>query len=592
MGKWLARRTLEVVGIALLLLALLFSTWFVMSKINVKKYTDFSSMPTQNALVIHNSSDAKAEPTYRQIKTAMDFSKIAYREMDIIKDNTLPDLGSYTSLVMVVSDIGALSDSSIEKINTFVGEGGGLLVAYPVWHSSFEETFGLQTGGTPAAQQMNEGINFTGDLLPGIEGLVVEADDVSPYTTLGLSVDPEAVYLIASSESSGHPLVWSRRYKNGYVVYWNNNLLARKEFRGLFVQSFLAGQPAAAVALVNFATVDVRNFPAPITSERVNFYDSAWMPDMLFLGQRYLRTGHYAFGVVFSDSDDAGGGEYDFSGWEAASIETNRQQVPFLPYAAEQLAQKHELALGGYNSALLASDTGALEAVRERWEADNLGDTPHTYMPPIYAYSKEGLDAVRQVYPDMVAVKGYAFGEYESGGMREFGPEPWNGGLYAIPCWSEGYSLDGMEKLKALSELWSAGAWTHCIDAGVTPGDWKSNGSSHDGLYYDLEAAFSFMEDNYPWLRFTGSEEARKSLELYDLTRATFTFDRPYQFKAEFKGGPAYIAIRINDGRKVALTTFNNFQVIHFYEGHNYNLYILRATGEESTVGLVMPSWE
>jgi hypothetical protein len=233
---------------------------------------------------------------------------------------------------------------------------------------------------------------------------------------------------------------------------------------------------------------------------------------------------------------------------------------------------------------------------------------PVTYVAPNNLFDAAGLEALHRAFPSVKVVAGTAFAPFAEGGGREFGPEPWNENFFAFPRWTDGYALNSETRLTFLSEVGMFGLWSHFVhpdDVINTPTNyphdipedtrnpkelpWRGEKTGKNGMYYGLIKLLDYVSENYPWLRHMTTKEAYYEFQDYLPTQVTYDFSNPKELVVSYKGKPGYFCVRLNDGRKVDLTALHNAQVVHVYEGDGYNLYILRAIGEEVRVGLVAP---
>jgi hypothetical protein len=290
---------------------------------------------------------------------------------------------------------------------------------------------------------------------------------------------------------------------------------------------------------------------------------------------------------------------WDFDEWERATVEVEGQEVPFCTYMAYQAGRGgHELALQGYNRQPLRLDlwdnsednvTAALEAVTQRWQQDSLGTLPVTYVPPGGIYDEAGLDALHKAWPSVKVVGSHAFGAFEEGGGREFGPEPWNEAIFTVPRWTGGYASGSYTRLLALSELNTFGAWTHYVSPDDVS-DSTGNTPWRDGMYDQLDELLDWSEEHHPWLRWMTTADAYPELLNYFDTDATYTFEKAYQVTITFSGHPTYALLRLNDGRKLDMSSVINAQIVSYYKGEGYYQYVLRATDREVRLGLLIPA--
>ena len=590
----------------------------VVNKVAFQPQPMYTGLPPQKVLLVHESTDGDSRTTYDQVVTSLDYAKIAHEDVDVgeIQFSSLED---YTAIVIATESLSHLGEGDALKIKEYVAGGGGLAVFARARHPVLDEVFGISGRRTPGEVVVSTGIHFAGDLLPGLEGLRIEAQDTGTFESL--DVTPlDGVEILATTGDGGLPLVWRHKFGQGRVIYWNNDLLASKAFRGLAVQSVMAVHSGAVMSLVNVGLFHVDGFPAPPPAgplpqplpeaERgaLDFIYQRWFPDMIGLAHKYGLK--YTWLTTFSSStgseqsrDERTEPPWDFAEWEEATIEIEGHEVPFCTYVAYQSVRSgHELALQGYNRRPLLLDragytwasseddvTAALEAVGQRWQQDSLGPLPVTCVPPDGLYDESGLAVLAAALPSVEVVGSHAFGAFAKGGEREFGPEPWDENLFTIPRWTSGYANQSYTRLLALSELNTFGAWTHYVrldDVFDSDADTPWRG----GMYDQLDELLGWSEEHYPWLRHLTTAEAYPELLNYFDTGATYTFEKAYRVTITFSNHPTYLLLRLNDGRRLDMNSVVNAQIVSYYEGEGYYQYVLRGLAQEVRLGLLIPT--
>ena len=575
----------------------------VVNKVTFQPRPTYAGLPPQKVLLVHDGTDGASGMTYDQVAIGLDYAKIAHEDVDV-GEIQFVSLEDYTAIVIVTESLSRLGEAEALKIKEYVAEGGGLAVFARARNPALDEVFGISGRRTSGEVAVSTGIHFVGDLLPGLEGLRIEAQDTGTFKALDVTT-LDSVEIFATTGDGGLPLVWRQKFGQGRVIYWNNDLLASKAFRGLAVQSVMAVHSGAVMSLVNAGIFHVDGFPAPPpagVTDAAEFIYQQWFPDMIGLARKYGLK--YTWLTTFS-RDDRTEPPWDFDEWEEATVEIEGHEVPFCAYMAYQSVRGgHELALQGYDCRPLLLNragytwanseddvTAALEAAGQRWQQDSLGPLPVTYVPPYGRYDEAGLVALRTALPSVNIVGSCAFGAFEEGGEREFGPEPWDENLFTVPRWTDGYAGGSYTRLLALSELNTFGAWTHYVrlddvfeaDA-HTP--WRG------GMYDQLDELLGWSEEHYPWLRHLTTAEAYPELLNYFDTDATYTFDEAYQVTITFSNHPTYLLLRLNDGRMLDMNSVVNAQIVSYYEGEGYYQYVLRGLDEQVCLGLLIPTTE
>lgn len=616
-GVWLLR-FLQVLFFAPLLLV---GYYLLDQQIVEPKPPVFASAPQQRILVVHNSDDVYAEQAFGNAIRALDYARLSYDELDLADAMAWPDLEPYSTLMFVTELLGGIDETQAGRIADYVAGGGGLAVIYRGWNHHLTSLFGMQTQAEyPEFIEGEGGLNFEADFFPGIKGLKLSEKTVADLSPYQVELQPEARVLATSG--TGRPILWLYRHGGGRVLFWNTVFLAEKEARGLIVQSVMIAQGLGVLPIANFATVQIDDFPAAISTKKiepikteydmtlVEFYDKVWFPDMMEIARRYGVV--YTFLIPFNYNDLVQP-PFDFREWEHAELEVDGQRLFYSVYVSHLAAQRHELGLHGYNHISLTAENwpseedmvAALQAAWKRWDEDNLGPHPITYVPPNNIYDEAGARALTKGFPSLRILAGIYTGRFEEGGDREFGPEPWNPQLFDIPRVTFGYNLTPRYRYTMLSELGMMGIWTtfiHPDDVVHTPANyphspyhrnpnywpWRGdNTGEKNGFYYRFQHWLDFVEANYPWLRFTRTDESYDLLRLHLLNQVTVNL-KPHEVVVRMST-PTYFQVRINDGRRIFLNDLQGAQFVHVYHGEGYTLYTLRAVKNEVRLRLLMP---
>jgi hypothetical protein len=582
----------------------------------------FASAPQQRILMVHNSTDVYGEETFANAVRALDYARLNHDDLDLANAGMWPDLDQYSSLVFVTELLNSIDETQAQQIADYVAAGGGLAVVYRAWNPHLATLFGMEGGAKyPELIEGEGGLRFQADLFPGVKGLDLSEKTVPDLSSFDVALQRDVKVLARSG--TGRPVVWLYRHGQGRVIYWNTVFLTEKEARGFIVQSVLNAQGLGVLPIANFATLHVDDFPASVSTEKiepvkteydltlVDFYDQVWFPDMMDVARRYGLV--FTFLIPFNYNDRVAP-PFDFREWEHADVHVDNQPLFFSPYVAHLAAQKHELGLHGYNHISLTlkdwpdeeNMVAALQAAWKRWDEDNLGPHPITYVPPNNIYDEAGARALTEGFPSLRILAGIYTGRFEAGGNREFGPEPWNPELLDIPRVTFGYNLTPRYRYAMVSELGMMGVWTHFMhpdDVIHTPANyphspyhrnpnywpWRGDYTGQkNGFYYHFLRWLDFAQTTYPWLRYTRTDEAFDILRLHLKNQVAVDL-KPYEVILH-TSTPTYFQVRINDGRRIFLNDLQGAQFIHVYHGEGYKLYTLRGVKNEVHLKLVMPA--
>lgn len=613
-------RAIPVLAVGMLLLAVYHR---VPEHTTFEPFDIFTTAPRQHLLVVHHSADTFGQLAYENSVQALEYAHLSHESLDLATTTAWPDLSHYSAILLVTELLPEIDPAQAERISTYVADGGGLVVVYRGWNPDLTDLFGFtEVEGRPALLPDSEGgLIFHTNLFPGVEGLVLGSDTANGHVPYDVAPQPDA-QIIASS-ATDRPLAWLRRHKQGRVLFWNTAMLASKNTRGLIVQSVANVQRVTLLPIANVATVQIDDFPAgfadehlePVASEydlsTLDFYSQVWYPDMIKIARSYGLA--YTFLIPFNYNDRTTP-PFDFQQWEQATISLDGQEMPYGRYATHIATQRDEIGLHGYNHLPLTLKNwgsrdkmmAALEATARQWETEDLGDLPTTYVPPHNRYDEAGAQSLTKAMPSLKIISGlYNSGLFEEGGNREFGPEPWNPDLFAIPRATSGYNMDAGQRFSMLSELGTMGVWTHFLHADdifETPENmpettghrnpegwlWRGDHSGQqNGFYYRFRRWLNFVQEHYPWLRYVETTEARALLQTYLANDITVDL-KPYAISLQ-STDPTFFQVRINDDRRINLNTLDGAQFIHLYEEDGYKIYTMRAVRETVHLQLLIP---
>ncbi len=583
--------------------------------------TVFASAPRQRVLIVHNATDKYGEMAYANAVRALDYARLNHDDLDLAAGHPWPELGQYSTLLFATEFLDQIGQAEVGRILDYVNDGGGLAVVFRGWNPQLAPLFGIDAGAEyPDLIEDEGGLSFAYDFFPGVKGLTLSEKSVQALSFFDVELLPEA-QLIASS-GAGKPIAWLHHHGRGRVIFWNTSLLAEKNARGFIVQSVLNVQGLGVLPIANFATMHVDDFPAAISTDKleplkteydmnmVAFFDQVWFPDMMEIARQYGLV--YTWLIPFNYNGVIEP-PFDFREWKHAKIDIDGQSVLYSVYASHLAAQGHELGFHGYNHVSLTAENWpseermvtALQAAAKRWEADNLGPQPTTYVPPNNLYDATGARALTQAFPSLKVLAGIYTGPFERGGNREFSPEPWNPQLFNIPRVTSGYRMTPRYRFAMISELGMMGIWTHFIhpdDVIHTPENyphdayhrnpksWPWHGDhtgEKNGFYYRFLRWLDFAQATYPWLRYVRTDEAHYLLRAH-LKNQVVVELKPHETAVRTAPG-SYFQVRISDGRRLNLNRLQGAQFVHLHQGEGYTLYTLRALKGEVSLKLLIP---
>ena len=538
--------------------------WFVLaisqalllsSKLALAQSGNSVTLPKTSVLVLFDSSDPYGQRCFQQTLISLRYGRIPYRSVDLSKTSSLPLLDEFSSVLITTEMIWKLDVPSCRSLEAFVRSGGGLAVLFRGWNPELGDLFGIRDHGTLEIDSVrSRGLIFTRDFLPGIKGITINDVLLTDISSFALDLD-STDNVFATTWTGKYPVAWYRRYGEGKVIYWNASLLAEKIYRGFMIGTIGAIQPFTATLIMDLSTVCLDDFPLPASNQKpepiktefdqtsTQFYYLRWYPDMMSLSKLFGIK--YTTALIFNYAEMTSP-PYTFVEWSRSDIEVAGKPINAAIWTARQNSRVNEMAFHGHNHlplveknwGTIANMELALKAAKRRWEMDNLGPEPTSYIPPMNVIDSVGLNALLTVFPKIRVVASQYLGTFDKGQRREFGLDPWNKNITDIPRMTSGYVMDDFNKMETISMIHTFGAWNHFVhpdDVIPTPGRYQENvredenvdaagwydKPKDDGLFYRFKTWLQFIKDHYPWLRSETLTEARDIVLDYVATAST-----------------------------------------------------------------------
>ncbi len=742
-----------------------------------------ASTPEQFILYVHDSGDSFDKDIFETTTRTLHYSRLKYDTLDLDKAQIWPRLDQYSAILFVAESLDKIGNLQAPHILEYVANGGGVAVTYRGWNPRLAPLFGYRAGTRAEFFEKYEtetGVHFIADFFPGVKGLSLSREIVPGHALYNLPLSLESQTRVVATSDSGRPLAWMNQYGQGRTIFWNTDFLTTRDARGFVIQSVQSVQPVAVLPIANFATYQIDDFPAAVSTQKiepikteydmtmVDFYNTVWVPDMMEVSQRYNIP--YTFFIPFNYNPYIEP-EFDFKEWDHAKIEVDNQELTYSIYISHLVAQQHELGLHGYNHVSLlvapnywiperdvgdwlyaqnlldawqivtayetlellsaqeqarslsaeertekeeateviakavetkiteidslveadkiieeltakerqkieltpkevsvknvahqkidkAGDAKLIEAYEivslpeeeiaaiavgqaqttvvdageqqisqaattaaemeqqaednmvlalatasQRWDEDNLGPQPVSYVPPNNIFHPAGTRALLRGFPTLKIMAGVYTGHFDTGGEREYGPEVWNADFFAIPRITAEYTLTPSSRFTMISMLSLMGVWTHFVhpdDVFHTPENyplssfhrnpnslpWRGDHTGNkDGYYYHVIEWLDFNEENFPWLRYTYTNESFDILKTHLENHVTVRLSPD---ELELLGNdPSYYFVRVNNGQRIDLTALGGAQFLDVHQGEGYRLYTLRGVKKEVTLKLL-----
>ena len=577
---------------------------------------DVAPLAPQVLLVV-DSADPYASAAAAQARFALARARVPSAEHDLAGPAPLPPLGPYAAVLTAAERLNAISADGADRLAAFVDGGGGLGVLYRGWSPALSDLLGFSGSAPPPFSTLPETLRTAVALMPGEDGLVLQAGarfafDAAPQRSCRSIADRVSGGAVRGSGG------WTCPRGAGRVVFWNHTAFTSKVYRGHVLQTLALVHPAHARPVAAWATVFLDDFPSPASNAEIGspwerhgqtpaeFYARRWYPDMVVLaegaGLVYTSTAIYAYNGRTRPP-------FPVTEWLAGRVREGRGVVPYSPWIMSVDARRSEVALHGYNHQPLTTEVWggpepmrqALAVARRRWLVEGVAPLPQTYVPPMNRVDSVGLAALRGVFPEITTVASVYTDAPESGGGREFGPEPWAPELYALPRNTAGFLMTDAERLKMLSVLHTVGAWNHFVhpDEVYPNADREANyrqaglpsptalgwDETDESLLPSFRRWVAFAEAHYPWLDGLAAQDAARRMRAFDALRVSWTSSRA--------DGRRQLAVSASRAGQTfltwaapgeALASVDGGRVLDAWHGPLLSQYVVRADGPEMTL--------
>ena len=576
-----------------------------------RQWNFFQKRQKQQFLIVIDSKEKGSKNLVNNLINTLESSRLEYTLLDLAKSFGWPPFKDFSCVVFSTSQLENLSQKKIQGISTYIYSGGGFVSIFPAFNKALSSAIGFSVNEKEFDSCTNIhsslGVSFADDLFPGLKGLSANLPGAEAHYDFPLS-ETAGVKIIAQSPS-GSPLAWKCNHGQGKAVFWNSMILESKSTRGLIVQSMLSTLDIAVQPIVNVGVIQIDDFPAgfidrnaePILSEfgmsMVEFFDKVWLPDLLELGNEFGVS--YTFFVPFT-YNGLTDPPFNFLEWEFSKVTKKGVERLFSVDSCHKVGAVGELGFHGYNHIPLLSSHWktkeamilALIAAMKRWQEDELAPLPTSYVPAMNEFDSMGLAALSEAIPSIATICSEFFGDFATGGMREFGLEPWNQNFHALPRVTFGYEMTPERQFEMLSILATMGVWTHFFhpdDIFDNPDNnpsstyhrnakklkWREDtGENSRSMYGELRNWFSTANKHCPWLRYLKTKPASDLIQKYlssslkifvEESNILICSDQITDFQ-----------IRITPKIQLNIQNSSEVKLLHVYKSEDYELFTFR----------------
>ncbi len=445
-------------------------------------FNEFGELTKSNeaplVIFIGNGNPASNQ-SFKQLEAVGDYAKIPLKYQKISHLKTIGELPE-TAKVVCLDESYALNQQSLDSLLSFVAKGGHLVLTNISYDPRMSYLMGLDLGANFRDLVKGTGYYFDVELIPGLKHASIEQGDhkgmpLSSFETRGVEI------LATSSSNRSYPLILAVKRGNGRVILHNTEASFSKDTRGLLFSLVLQGLESIPYPVANVASIHLDDFPAPLydiykepvkTNMNLTFkqyVDQIWWPDMKKLADEHniVYTAFPAF-----DYRNRTNPPFSFKEWQLNKSRVAGAEMDLSSLLVRDVTKNgHEIGLHGYNHVSLTKENWknnnyivpAFEAVKKKWATDGFGALPTAYVPPSNIIDSVGLFHLNKAMPELKYMMSTYLGDFEEGGDREFGPDPWNNGFFDFPRISSGYDLDENVIFDIYSTFLYTGIWTHFV---------------------------------------------------------------------------------------------------------------------------------
>ena len=537
----------------------------------------------KTCLVIMDSQQESSQLAWEQFERIFQDMKVGTDVADL-KTDTLPNLDSYETVVVLMSDLEPLKEGIIE-ISNWVKSGGSAMFAMApqkdTYASLIEQKLGIISSGYE--NSFVDSIYFDSDFLIGGGKSYAITDGFDSARQVELS-EKAQVYAWAK-EPGGIPLIWENTYGDGKFVVDNFGLY-EKAVRGFYAASYSLLTDIGVYPVINGSAFYLDDFPSPVPSgdgtyikrdyglSIKEFYTNIWWPDMLELAEEH---GVKYTGVIIDNYED------DVSGDVVEQEDVQRFQY----FGNMLLHQGGELGYHGYNHQPLSLSNVDYANILpyKTWESYDAmkkamtelirfgkdmfpGTELSVYVPPSNVLSDEGREMIVKEFPEIRTIaSNYFVGDMAY--TQEF--EAAEDGIVEQPRIISGAVIDDYMELAAVSELNMHFVNTHFMHPDDLLDEDRGARLGWEKLKKRLDEYMDWLYTSAPCLRNLTASELSGAIQRYGaLVIDKDVSDQELNLKLDNFYDEAYIMIRMNEGTP---GNIEGGELTHI----TGNLYLLRA---------------
>lgn len=478
-------------------------------------------------LVIYGDEEEGSVDLYNNINHTFDMAKMNYEMINVKSneiENKITELDNEDLVIIATEEIFQLNNE--KSLIDFVKNGGNVVFLVRFLDGRFDEIIGI-TENRGFYDKDLYGFSFEKPIFPGLDEINLK-DKKIPHSSIDMTLN-DKVDILATAENI--PIIWTHKFGEGEILYINSTMFMDKTNRGLMLQYISWLDDYFISTIFNSKIVNIDDFPAPIKRGKDEvIYSNYNMKNKEFFRYIWWSALHNVASKYNIKYTGLIIGTYTNSTKEPLN-RLNKVQLKDIQYFGRKLAEVNgEVGIHGYNhnSLVLEGQMNFHEYGYSPWESQKVmerglkilkdsieniyGDIDiYTYVPPSNIISKEGMKAVKNVFPEIKVFAGLYTGTEEKGVLyQEFGKNEHFDDVYNFPRLSSGYHYKEDLMWDIYNGIAHFGIINHFIHPDDILDEERAQGKTWKDMEKDISRIFGETYKNYPFLRPMTNIEAYK----------------------------------------------------------------------------------
>ncbi|MBF0499172.1 MAG: DUF2194 domain-containing protein [Candidatus Riflebacteria bacterium] len=468
-----------------------------------------------NFLLVSDSQEKNSIKLVDNLKRALQCAGHTFVEVDV---TALPGMTrkDFTESALILCCEKAASQIFPPDALSYVQDGGILYFAYRCFHPELMNPLGMKARDGPHMFVDARGLEahrpFFRQCRPELQ--------IPLFVSNGCNIDVSQEWEVQLNYKNppNIPLLLTRSFGKGQVIFWNSSCLQMKEFRGLFLFSLLRSLPIAAMSVFNRIILQIDDSPPPaydlkrgVVARDFGFSDFQFYQNIFYeqvmqlLEELAVPATHF---LIFNYQDQIRG-----------PFNKTIDRLEFFDNIIKKIlnTRGHDLGLHGYNhqSLMLTGTTSrswpsieemsqSLQQAFSMWQEKKLPPCM-VYVPPNNLIDNAGKQAILNAFPTICTIcRVYTSGnDYRveafnrDGGGDEFGPDEKFPRLLLMPRISSGFYLTELVRFSVLNGILTHGVFSHFIHPDDIYDSVRAK-SNWEIMLLNLRRLLLFAKENLP----------------------------------------------------------------------------------------------